>query len=73
MNLLINCNQLILIFHLLFVKGLKFVMHFENLVEALNDYLCGDRVTGHSPIIMSVYLLHCRLLNRKRLLCDDTC
>lgn len=54
MNLLINCNQLILIFHLLFLIGLKFVMHFQNLVEALNDCLCGDPVTGHRPVVMSL-------------------
>jgi len=54
MNLLINCNQLILIFNLLFVIGLKFVMHFWNLVEAINDYLCGDPITGHRPVRMSL-------------------
>jgi hypothetical protein len=54
MNLLINCNQLILIFNLLFVIGLKFVMHFWNLVEAINDYLCGDPITGHRPVMMSL-------------------
>jgi len=54
MNLLINCNQLILIFHSLFVIGLQFVMYLYNLVEALNDYLCGDPVTGHRPVIVSL-------------------
>jgi hypothetical protein len=32
-NELINCNQLILIFNLLFVIGLKSVMHFGTLLK----------------------------------------